>query len=477
LEEELVEMEEDPFASSETEELWETEELSETSALEESLEEELVEMEKEPFASSEAEELWEEETSEPSALEESLEEELVGMEDDPFASSEEELWEEERSMPPALEESLETEGLVEMEEDPFPMAETEELWEEIEESESATFTSSEEDLSTEDLWQEETETAPAQWAESLEEGLGVGDDPFSSSEEELLLDESQESLWEKIEEAEGDPFSSADQQPLGIPEASEEEEAEILSAFEMDTMSETIWNDMSSSEETSVETEALLDVFEPEEEEVQIPLDLPDFSSEMTEEYGEAEETDADLLDVFGDTEELDFPLGDQSNAIAEDRASAQALSDAKAIEEIGADMGDLWEDSPVSHTAPTEVEPELEGMIDEFAQEELDSFGESVQDSILDHSDGLEALLSEDWEKEEEITPPAITEELMLEEDDEVDPLADLFAEEDDATDPFAESLDLSEGSTQQEESELFDALGDDPFADLEDPFEEKKS
>ncbi|MBP0014890.1 MAG: hypothetical protein J7525_17475, partial [Roseofilum sp. SID3] len=466
--EESLETEEDPFASSETEELWETEETLEPPVLEESLEAEaLVEMEDDPFASSE-EELWEEETLEPPALEESSEaEELVEVEDDPFASSEtEELWEEEEtSETAALEESLE-EGLVEMEDDPFPMAETEELWEEIEESESATFTSSEEDLSTEDLWQEETETAPAQLAESLEEDLGIDDDPFSSSEEELLLDESQESLWEKIEEAEGDPFASADQQPLGIPEPSEEEEAEILSAFEMDTMSETIWNDMSSPEESSVETEALLDVFEPEEEEVQIPLDLPDFSSEVIEEYGEAEETDADLLDVFGDTEELDFPLGDRSNAIAEDRAIAQVLSDAKAIEEIGADMGDLWEDSPVSHTAPTVVEPELEGMIDEFAQEELDSFGESVQDSILDQSDGLEELLSEDWEKEEEITPPAITEELMLEED-EVDPLADLFAEDDNAVDPFAESLDLSEGSTQQEESELFDALGDDPFAD----------
>jgi hypothetical protein len=153
-----------------------------------------------------------------------------------------------------------------------------------------------------------------------------------------------------------------------------------------------------------------------------------------------------------------------------------RALRDAKAVEEIEADMGDLWEDSPVSHTAPTVVEPDAEGMIDEFAQEGLDSFGESVQESILDESDGLDELLSEDWEQEEEdITPPAMTEELMLEEEDEVDPLADLFADEEDA-DPFGESLDLSEESNQ-EGSELFNDLGEDPFADLEDPFEDKKS
>ncbi|MDJ1170681.1 hypothetical protein PMG71_14710 [Roseofilum sp. BLCC_M154] len=438
--EELLVSEEDPFAEEETSE---TEEMF----AESSTEELLVSEEEDPFGTSEEEELWEEEgTLESSVFEESSEEELLVGEEDPFASSEEEL-------------------LI-GEEEPLTSSETEELWEEIEESESNPFAASEEDLSTEDLWEEEMETAQPELGESLGEDGGATEDPLASSEEELLMEESQESLWEKIEEAEGDPFGSAETELLDIPEASEEEEAEILSAFETDTMSETIWNDTTSSEEVFGETEELLDVFE-EEEEVQTPLEVPDFSSDVTEELVEGEEED--VLDVFGDTEEFDFEAVD---AQAEDRA----VRDAKAVEEIEADMGDLWEDLPVSHTAPTVVEPDAEGMIDEFAQEGLDSFGESVQESILDESDGLDELLSEDWEQEEEdITPPAMTEELMLEEEDEVDPLADLFADEEDA-DPFGESLDLSEESNQ-EGSELLNDLGEDPFADLEDPFEEKKS
>ncbi len=340
--------------------------------------------------------------------------------------------------------------------------------------------------------------------ESIE--LEAESDPFATSEESLLSVETDEGLWEEetplespeveesIElEAESDPFvmtededffggGSSEAESLDIPQASEEEEAEILSAFETETMSETIWDDSASFDEISGNREEsdgenlmgfeededndrdLVEIFDGDESEVQVSSEVPGSYAGVVGNAEKIDELETELLDVFGDTEELDFPemrqeVSDFGNPI-----------DTAVMESLQADMlqEDLWNESPVSHTAPTIVEPDLEEMIDEFPQEGLDSLEESTEDSVLSGSEGLDDLLSEDWEEEERaIAPDIMAEELVLEGEDEIDPLADLFNDEE--TDPFA--MDSSK-SLKEEDSGIFDALGEDPFGELEDPF-----
>ena len=249
-----------------------------------------------------------------------------------------------------------------------------------------------------------------------------------------------------------DPFAaSSSEEPLEIPDPSEEEEAEILSAFETQTMSDTIWDEnpvftTSSGMEREEEVDPLAD----------------EHSGDVGELMGFEE--DEELLDVFGATEELDFDQpADES----------QSLSDARAVQEIAEDMlgDDLWGEDAIGPTAPTVVDSESDEIVDELPLESLNSLDGLAEDTGLERSEALDDLLSEEWDDGgDAIAQSTVTEELVLE-DDDIDPLADLFA--DDETDSFAESLDLSAGSSKND-SGLLDAIAEDPFAELEDPFAE---
>ncbi|MDJ1183444.1 hypothetical protein [Roseofilum casamattae] len=448
-----LEEDDDPFA--ETEELLESDPFAEA-------EEELTD-------DSDADALWTEEETVAPALEEDddpFAEELL--ESDPFAEAEEELtddsdadalWTEEETVAPALEED----------DDPF----VEELLE------SDPFAEAEEELTDDSdadaLWTEEETVAPALEEDDdpfVEELLES--DPFAEAEEELTDDSDADALWIEEETVapalEEDPFAEAEEdlldldlfatssseEPLEIPDPSEEEEAEILSAFETQTMSETIWDE---------EQDPVFTTSSGSEGEEEVNPFADENSGDVSELMGFEE--DEELLDVFGVTEELDF--GEPE----EDFQESQSLSDAKAVQEIAEDMlgDDLWGETSIGPTAPTVVDFESDEIVDELPSESLNSLDESAGDTASERSEALEDLLSEEWDDGgNTIAQSTLTEELVLE-DDDIDPLADLFA--DDETDSFAESLDLSEESSKND-SGLLDAIAEDPFAELEDPFAE---
>lgn len=310
------------------------------------------------------------------------------------------------------------------------------------------------------------------WGETLasdsedEEIMGVFD---MEEESESLWDEPQpteatEATSENAEESQlVDPFGDLSEEMV----TSEEDDAEILSAFEESEPQATEATIAASQQwdEPSVDAGEILGMEEQQEEEEEAEiLETFDTDEDAVFSWEESQGTEAPSPATTDSNEDrLVDPFDDSSTLASLDEDDVDLMS----AFDPDIEAPQLDEPQPYPGTTAADLGLENGEMLEEVGDRELaESFSvENADSPEYDDSDPLAALLSEEVSQESQRSPTLEETTDFGEDDESDDPLAALFAEETvESEDPFGE---IEEDSTDNEDdSELLEAFNsDDPF------------
>ena len=290
------------------------------------------------------------------------------------------------------------------------------------------------------------------------------------------LEEESESFWDEPQASEAAPQSTDESQLVdpfgessGETPAGEEDEVEILSAFDMEEESESFWDESQAAAATTAGSHP---------------------SGELSFDSQEAptmEEGDVEILETFDTDEALDLgweepqvPAAASPVANGSDESQlVDPLDESSTLASLTDEDADLMsafdpdieapeldEPQPYPGTTAADLGIEEREVLEDFgdeasmdlSDEAFDSSVENTDSPGYDESDPLAALLSEDLPEEGQSL--STEEAIDLDEDNELDPLAALFAEEPgDSEDPFQSEV------ADDDDSELLEAFNSDPF------------